>query len=185
MTERDQQGAEKLTRAFEESYRTVMGNAVDVQTRNFELAQGWVDGLTGLLESQTEANKVRTKAMESYAKVVDEALKCQERTNRALAESMDSYREAVEKVSETQEKNTDLTRSFFEGVTGELRQGAEGNEAMARDLTEGSRKQMEAFRQMLEEATSAYTKLMSAPFDVYRENPRSHEANGTVTKSRR
>jgi hypothetical protein len=108
--------------------------------------------------------------MESYVKVVDEALKSQERTNRALAESMDSYREAVEKVPEVQEKNTDLTRSFFEGVTGESRQGAEGNEAMARELTEGARQQMEAFRQMLREAMSSYTKLMSAPSNVYREN---------------
>jgi hypothetical protein len=53
-------GAEKLTQAFEESYRTVMGNVVEAQRRNFELAQGWVDGLTGLLESQTEANKALT-----------------------------------------------------------------------------------------------------------------------------
>jgi len=170
LAEGENTGAEKLTEAFGESYRAVMGNAVDAQTRNFERVQGWVDGLTALLESQTEANKALTKAMESYVTVVDEALKSQERTNRALAESMDSYREAVEKVSEVQEKNTDLTRGFFEGVTGELRQGAEGNEAMARDLTEGSRKQMEAFRQMLDEAMSSYTKLMSAPFDMYREN---------------
>lgn len=170
MAEEENTGAEKLTEAFGESYRAAIGNAVDAQKRNFELAQGWVDGLTGLLESQTEANKALTKAMESYVKVVDEALKSQERTNRALAESMDSYREAVERISEIQEKNTDLTRGFFEGVTGELKQGAEGNETMSRDLTEGSRKQMEAFRQMLDEALSSYTKLMSAPFDMYREN---------------
>lgn len=170
MAEGENTGAEKLAEAFEESYRAVIGNAVDAQKRNFELAQGWVDGLTGLLESQAEANKALTKAMESFVTVVDEALEGQERTNRALAESMDSYREAVEKISEVQEKNTNLTRGFFEGVTGELRQGAQSNEAMSRDLTEGSRKQMEAFRQMLDEALSSYTKLMSAPFDMYREN---------------
>ena len=170
MSEREQPGAEKLTEAFGDSYRAVIGNAVDAQKRNFELAQGWVDGLTGVLESQAEANWALTKAMESYVKVVDEALKSQERTNRALAESMESYREAMEKVSEVQEKNTDLTRGFFEGVTGELRQGAESSQAMTRDLADGSRKQMEAFQQMLAEAMSSYTNLMNAPYELYRKN---------------
>jgi len=170
VSEREQPGAEKLTEAFGESYRAVVGNAVDAQTRNFELAQSWVDGLTGVLESQAEANRALTKAMESYVKVVDEALKSQERTNRALTESMESYREAVEKVSELQEKNTDLTRGFFEGVTGELRQGAESTQAMTRDLADGSRKQMEAFQQMLAEAMSSYTNLMNAPYELYRKN---------------
>jgi len=170
VSEREQPGAEKLTEAFGDSYRAVIGNAVDAQKRNFELAQGWVDGLTGVLESQAEANWALTKAMESYVKVVDEALKSQERTNRALAESMESYREAMEKVSEVQEKNTDLTRGFFEGVTGELRQGAESSQAMTRDLADGSRKQMEAFQQMLAEAMSSYTNLMNAPYELYRKN---------------
>ena len=170
LSERDQAGAEKLTEAFAESYRAVIGNAVDAQKRNFELVQGWVDGLTEVLESQTEANKALTRAMESYVKVVDEALESQERTNRALAESMESFREAVEKVSEVQKKNTDLTRGFFEGVTGELRQGADSSQAMTRDLTEGSRRQMEAFQQMLAEAMSSYTNLMNAPYELYRKN---------------
>ncbi len=170
MSEREQPGTEKLTEAFGESYRTVIGNAAEAQQRNFEMAQGWVDGLTGVLESQTEANRALTKAMESYVKVVDEALKSQERTNRALTESMESYREAVEKVSELQEKNTDLTRSFFEGVTGELRQGAESTQAMTRDLADGSRKQMEAFQEMLAEAVASYTNLMNAPYELYRKN---------------
>ena len=170
MSDREQPGAEKLTEAFGDSYRAAMGNAVDAQKRNFELAQGWVDGLTGVLESQAEANRALTKAMESYVKVVDEALKSQERTNRALAESMESYREAVEKVSELQERNTDLTRGFLQGVTGELRQGAESSQVMARDLTEGSRRQMEAFQQMLGEAMSSYTSLMNAPYELYRKN---------------
>jgi hypothetical protein len=170
LTERGPAGAERLTEAFEESYRAVVGNAVEVQTRNFELAQGWVDGVTGVLESQAEANRALTRAMESYVKVVDEALKSQERTNRALAESMESYREVVEKVSELQEKNTELTRGFFEGVTGELRQGAESSQAMVRDLAEGSRKQMEAFQQMLGEAMASYTSLMNAPYELYRKN---------------
>lgn len=170
MSEREQPGAEKLTEAFGDSYRTVIGNAMDAQKRNFEMAQGWVDGLTGVLESQAEANRALTKAMESYVKVVDEALKSQERTNRALAESMESYREAVEKISEVQKQNTDLTQNFFAGVTGELREGAESSQAMTTELTEGSRRQMEAFQQMLAEAMSSYTNLMNAPYELYRKN---------------
>ena len=170
MTERDQGVAQRLTRAFEESHRAVIGNAVEAQRRNFELAQGWVEGMTGVMESQAEANRAMTKAMQSYVKVVDEALKGQERTNRALAESMESYRETVEKFSELQEKNTELTRGFFEGVTGELKEGAKSSQAMTRDLTEGSRKQMEAFQQMIGEAAESYADLMNAPYELYRKN---------------
>ena len=162
--------AQRLTEAFGEPYRRVMQSAVDAQQRNVQLAQGWVEGLTGVLESQAEANRALTRAMESYVKVVDESLEAQARTNRALAESMESYKEVVEKVSNLQEKNEELTKDFFEKVTGELQSQVESSQAIARGMVEGSQQQMEAFQRMLTEATESYTNLMSAPFELYQKN---------------
>jgi hypothetical protein len=45
------EAAQRLTEAFGEPYRRVMQSAVDAQQRNVQLAQGWVEGLTGVLES--------------------------------------------------------------------------------------------------------------------------------------
>ncbi len=108
--------------------------------------------------------------LESYVKVVDEALKSQERTNRALAESMESYKEVVEKVSALQEKNTAMTEGFLKDVTGELKRGTETSEAVAQSLMQGSEKQMEAFQGMLAEAMDSYTSLMNAPLALYQKN---------------
>jgi hypothetical protein len=171
VSEKGRQGAAgDLAGAFGESYRTVVQSAVDAQQRNVGLAQDWVDSLTGLLKSQAETNQALTRAMESYVKVVDESLEAQARTNRALAESMESYKEVVEKVSNLQEKNTELTRGFFEKVTGELRSQVESNQAIARGMVEGSQQQMEAFQRMLTEATESYANLMNAPFALYQKN---------------
>src|SRR5919107_1562049 len=171
MAKGDKQGAAgDLAGAFGESYKTVVQSAVDAQQRNVGLAQNWVESLTGLLESQSETNRALTRAMESYVKVVDESLEAQARTNRALAESMESYKEVVEKVSNLQEKNEELTKGFFEKVTGELQSQVESSQAIARGMVEGSQQQMEAFQKMLTEATESYTSLMNAPFALYQKN---------------
>jgi hypothetical protein len=167
MSAKKKDAPDKLTKAFGESYGAAMKTAVDAQQRNIQLAQGWVENVSGLMESQTEANKALTRAMESYVKVVDEALKSQDRTNRALAESMESYKEVVDKVSALQEKNTE---NFFTGITGELKRGTENSEALAQSLMQGSEKQMAAFQSMLTEAMDSYTNLMSAPFALYQKN---------------
>lgn len=165
-----QDATNRLTEAFGESYQGVMKSAVDAQQRNVRLAQDWVEKFTGLLESQAETNRALTGAMESYVKVVDEAMKSQQRTNQALAESMESYRDVIEKVSNLQEKNAELTRGFFDSVTGELKTQAESSEAIAKSLVEGSEKQMEAFQKMLTEAMDSYTNLLNAPFALYQKN---------------
>jgi hypothetical protein len=108
--------------------------------------------------------------LESYVKVVDEALKSQERTNRALAESMESYKEVVEKVSALQDKNTAMTEVFFKDLTGELQRGNETSEAVAQNLMQGSEKQMEALQGMLSETMDSYTSLMNAPLALYQKN---------------
>jgi len=167
MSAKKKDAPDKLTKAFGESYGAAMKTAVDAQQRNIQLAQGWVENVSGLMESQTEANKALTRAMESYVKVVDEALKSQDRTNRALAESMESYKEVVDKVSALQEKNTE---NFFTGITGELKRGTENSEALAQSLMQGSEKQMAAFQSMLTEAMDSYTNLMSATFALYQKN---------------
>ncbi len=162
--------AERLTEAFGEPYREVVRNAVDAQQRNVQLAQGWVESVTGVLESQAEANRALTRAMEAHTNAVEEAIKSQERTSRALAESLEAYREVIERNTALQEKSTDLVQGFFGDVTGELRQGMQGSQDVARILMDGSQRQMEAFQAMLGEAMNSYTNLLNAPFDLYRKN---------------
>jgi hypothetical protein len=164
------EAAQRLTEAFGEPYRRVMQSAVDAQQRNVQLAQGWVESLTGVLESQAEANRALTRAMESYVGVVEEALRSQERTNRALTESLEAYREVVERVSALQERNTDLVQGFFGDVTAELREGMQNSQAMARSMMDGSEKQMEAFQRMLGETMDTYMNLLNAPISLYQKN---------------
>jgi|SRR5918995_1680697 hypothetical protein len=171
MSEKEQPDAtQRLTEAFGEPYRRVMENAVDVQQRNVQLAQGWVEGLTGVLESQAEATRALTTTMESYVNVVEEAIRSQERTNRALAESLESYREVVERTTALQDKSTDLVQGFFGDVTRELREGMQNSQALAQGLMEGSEKQMEAFQKMLAEAMDSYMNLLNAPLALYQKN---------------
>jgi hypothetical protein len=164
------EAAQRLTEAFGEPYRRVMQSAVDAQQRNMQLAQGWVEGLTGVLESQAETNRALTRAMESYANVVEEALRSQERTNRALAESLEAYREVVERAATLQERSTDLVQGFFGDVTAELREGMQNSQAMSKNLMDGSERQMEAFQKMLGEAMDTYMNLLNAPLSLYQKN---------------
>jgi hypothetical protein len=171
MSEKERpESAQGLTEAFAEPYRRVMQNAVDAQQRNMQLAQGWVEGLTGVLESQAETNRALTRAMESYVGVVEEALRSQERTNRALAESLEAYRDVVERAADLQERSTDLVQGFFGDVSAELREGMQNSQAMAKSLMDGSEKQMEAFQKMLGEAMDTYMNLLNAPLSLYQKN---------------
>ncbi len=170
MSEKEPEAARRLTEAFGEPYREVARNAIGAQQRNVQLAQGWVDGVTGLLESQAAANRALTRAMESHTRAVEEAIKSQERTSRALAESLESYKEVIERNTALQENSTKLVQGFFGDVTSELRDGMQGSQEVARSLMEGSERQMEAFQAMLGEAMNSYANLMNAPFDLYRKN---------------
>ena len=170
MSERGPEAARRLAEAFGEPYREAIRGAVDAQQRNVQLAQGWVEGVTGLLESQAEANRALTRAMESHTNAVEEAIRSQERTARALAESLESYKEVIEQNTALQEKSTSLLQGFFGDVTSELREGMQGSQEVARGLMEGSERQMEAFQAMLGEAMNSYANLLNAPYDLYRKN---------------
>src|ERR671917_624464 len=171
MSEKERpEAAQGLSEAFGEPYRRVMQGAVDAQQRNMQLAQGWVEGLIGVLESQAKTNRALTRAMESYANVVEEALRSQERTNRAMTESLEAYREVVERSAALQERSADLVQGFFGDVTGELREGMQNSQAMAKSLMDGSEKQVEAFQRMLGEAMDAYMNLLNAPLSLYQKN---------------
>ena len=171
MSEKERpEAAQRLTEAFGEPYRRVMQSAVDAQQRNAQLAQGWVEGLTGVLESQAEANRALTRAMESYMGVVEEALKSQERTNRALSESLEAYREVIERATALQERSTDLVQGFFGDVTAEIREGMQNSQAVAKSLMEGSEKQVDAFQRMLGETMDTYVNLLNAPLSLYQKN---------------
>jgi hypothetical protein len=170
VSDKQRPAAERLTEAFGEPYRQVVKSAVDAQQRNVQLAQGWVESVTGVLESQAEANRALTRAMEAHTNAVEEAIRSQERTSRALAESLEAYKDVIERNTAMQEKSTDLVQGFFGDVTGELRQGMQSSQDVAKTLMEGSERQMQAFQAMLGEAMSSYTDLLDAPFDLYRKN---------------
>ena len=171
MSEKDHpEAVQRLTEAFGEPYRRVMQTAVDAQQRNVQLAQGWVEGLTGVLESQAETNRALTRAMESYVGVVEEAVRSQERTNRALTESLEAYKEVVERTTALQEKSTHLVESLFGDVTTELREGMQSTQAVAQGMMEGSQQQMESFQNLLAEAMDSYVNLLNAPFALYQKN---------------
>ena len=121
MSDKERPAAERLTEAFREPYREVVRNAVDAQQRNVQLAQGWVESVTGVLESQAETNRALTRAMEAHTNAVEEAIKSQKRTSRALAESLEAYKDVIERNAALQEKSMDLVQGFFGDVTGELR----------------------------------------------------------------
>ena len=170
MSEGGPEAARRLTEAFGEPYREGVRGAVEAQQRNVQLAQGWVESVTGVLESQAEANRALTRAMESHTNAVEEAIRSQERTSRALAESLEAYSEVIERNTALQEKSTHLVQGFFGDVTSELREGMQGSQEVARSLMEGSERQMEAFQAMLGEAMNSYADLLNAPFDLYRKN---------------
>lgn len=51
MTEREPEKAiQKMGEAFGESYRRAAENVAEAQQRNVRLAQGWVEGVGGVLE---------------------------------------------------------------------------------------------------------------------------------------
>ena len=179
MTERDPaKAARTMGEAFGESYRKAAESVAETQQRNVRLAQGWVEGVGEVLESQAEANRALTGAMESHAKVVEEALASQERTNRVLAESLDSYRQVAEKFGALQEKNTELTRNIFEGIRGELESQSQSARDIAREMMEGSGKQLEAFQEMFQEAMGSYMELLNAPFSLYQKNLEAFRKGG-------
>lgn len=164
------EAAQGLTEAFTEPYRQVMQTAVDAQQRNVQLAQGWVEGLTGVLESQAETNRALTNAMERYVTVVEEAIRSQERTSRALAESLEAYKEVLDRTTALQDKSENLIQGFFGDITSELRDGMQNSQAIAQGMMDGSQKQVEAFQKMLAEAMDSYMNLLNAPFALYQKN---------------
>jgi predicted component of type VI protein secretion system len=171
MSEKQQsEAAGRLTEAFGESYRQAVQGAVEIQQRNARLAQGWAEAVTGVVESQAETNRALTRAMESFVKLTEETVKSQERTSRALSESLDAYRDVLEKATSMQERNERLVRDFLGGAPTELMRGMEQSQNLAKLLTDGSERQMEAFQRMFQEAMESYTNLLNAPFALYQKN---------------
>lgn len=167
---RQPEAVNRLTEAFGDSYQAMVKSAVDAQQRNVKLAQGWAEAITGVVEGQAETNRALTRAMESFVNLAEETVKSQERTSRALGESLDAYREVLEKATSLQERNDQLVRDFFGGAPTELQRGAEESQAAARNILDGSQKQMEAFQKMMDEAMDSYTSILNAPFALYQKN---------------
>jgi dsDNA-specific endonuclease/ATPase MutS2 len=171
LTEDNQtEAARKMAEAFGDSYLRGVRNVVDSQQRSVQLAQGWVEGLTGVMQSQAETNRAFTRAMDNLSNVVGEAIESQERTARALSESLESYKEVVEQANETQEKNARLVESLLGGVSSELQKQSQGNEQMMQEMLKDSEQQVQSFQKMLAEATDSYAQLMAAPFSLYKKN---------------
>ena len=138
MSESGSEAAQRLTEAFGEPYREVVWGAVEAQQRNVQLAQGWVESVTGVLESggrgQPGADQGHAEPHYTPSRRRSRARK---RTSRALAEPggiQGCYRAQH---GAPGEELTNLVQGFFGDVTSELREGIQGSQEVALSLMEG------------------------------------------------
>lgn len=143
----------------------MFGGAIAAQQRSVNLAQDWAESVVETYKSQAEGYQALTEAMRSSMSALERTLKSQEETNRALRESLEAYRKVVESASETQERNARLAQGFFDDVVKTLQEQLEGSRAL---LAEPALKQQEFFQNVTQEWLEAYTRLLNAPFDLYR-----------------
>ncbi len=107
---------------------------------------------------------------------VDKANKAAE----ALAKSTaDSYKTVVDHAVALQERNAKFVSGLFDGGVRELRQQAESNRALVRELVERAVRQREAFQNLFGESVDAYTNLAYKPLGYYKRGLRLVEREVT------
>ncbi len=96
-----------------------------------------------------------------------------ERANEAaekLAEATrDSYRTVVDHAVGLQERNVRFAQGVVDGSIEELRNQAESNRAMTREIMERFEKQRDAYQTLVEQSLGAYMDLAYAPLSYYKE----------------
>ena len=152
----------------EASFRAVgdlFGGALAAQQRSVNLAQDWAENVVETYKSQAEGYQALTEAMRTSMTALERTLKSQEETNRTLRESLEAYKKVIESAGETQDRNARLAQNFFDGVVKTLQDQLESSRAL---LAEPALKQQEFFQNVTQEWLEAYTRLLNAPFELYR-----------------
>jgi hypothetical protein len=106
-----------------------------------------------------------------------ETMKRANRTAERLAKtSGDSYRMIIDHMVALQERNAKFTREMFDGTVREIRQQAESNRALTRELVERAESQRDAFQALVGEAVDTYSDFIYAPLAYYRQGLRLVES---------
>lgn len=96
----------------------------------------------------------------------------QEKANRAAEQlaqtTRDSYQTALDHMVGLQERNVRFAQGVVENSIKELRQQAETNRAMTRELVERIENQRGAHQTLVTESVNAYMDLAYAPFSYYK-----------------
>lgn len=104
-----------------------------------------------------------------------------EKMSRAAEEmaevTRDSYRVVVDRAFAARESNARITRNFFEDTVEALQEETELNLRTLEELTEQTRRQRAAFRELARDSASAYEGFLDSLSGYYREemgrdNPR-------------
>jgi hypothetical protein len=109
---------------------------------------------------------------------VDTTKRINETAGRLAKTSADSYKMVIDHVVARQERNVRFVQEMFGGAVGEVRHQAASNRALTQELVERAEMQREAFRTLVGESVDAYTDLVYAPLDYYRQGLRLVESEG-------
>ena len=91
----------------------------------------------------------------------------------------DSYERVLDHTVAMQERNVRFAQEVVDSSIKELREQAESNRAVVRELIERAEKQRDAFQTVFEESLDAYMNLAFAPLSFYKEGV---AAAGKVTR---
>src|SRR5918997_1644164 len=95
------QAAERLTEAFGEPYQEVVRSAVDAQQRNVQLAQGWVESVTGVIES-----------LDAYKDVIERNTALQEKSTDLV---QGFFGDMTTELRQGMQSSQDVARILMEG----------------------------------------------------------------------
>ncbi len=82
----------------------------------------------------------------------------------------DSYKTVLDHVVGVQERNVRFAQGVVDSSIKELRDQAETNQAMTRELVERIEKQRDAYQTLVQESVDAYMGFAYAPFSFYKKS---------------
>ncbi len=86
-----------------------------------------------------------------------------------VSTTRDSYMTIVDHTVGMQERNVRFAQSIAEGSIKELREQAEDNRAMTREMVKRAENQREVVQKLAEESLDAYMDILYAPLSYYKE----------------
>jgi hypothetical protein len=97
-------------------------------------------------------------------------------TERFMETSADSYKMVVDHMVAQQERNVRFAQGLLDDLARELRHQAESNRSVVGELVERAEAQRDAYRTLVGESVEAYTNLLYAPLDYYKQGLRFVES---------